>query len=105
MKDEAATVLHFHTSAVIEQVQGMQTGVEKQYHEKMLQSPPDRSADVEDKVCARCHTAKPSEEFSRDNRTVDGLYSYCRQVCFEEQLLTITYCHVMSTESTRIVNM
>ncbi|CAL8468274.1 g7814 [Coccomyxa elongata] len=50
---------------------------QKQRREKLRELPPDRSADVEYKVCGRCHAAKPSEEFSRDNNSRDGLSNHC----------------------------
>ncbi|BDA43766.1 hypothetical protein COCOBI_04-7820 [Coccomyxa sp. Obi] len=51
----------------------------KQWRERVLELPPDRSADIGYKVCARCHTAKRPEEFTRHNSTLDGLSSHCRQ--------------------------
>ncbi|CAL8468286.1 g7826 [Coccomyxa elongata] len=51
----------------------------KQWREKVLELLPDRSANVEYKVCGRCHSAKPSKEFPRDNSTIDGLRHNCRQ--------------------------
>ncbi len=80
MKDETA-VLCCEQAHSLSRCKACTDESAKQWRDEL---PQDRSANVECKVCARCHMAKPSEEFSRHNSTLDGLSSYCRQVCFEE---------------------